>query len=191
MAMFRKSGDLPGMAFGHQNAAGAAYLFNDLSRTQYHAQRSLTLYEELGDAHGANSPRSRLADVARQRGDLDQAAALYKEAVVGWRNVGQYGAMARCLECLAFIAHDLSQKIRAEERTQWLRSSTSLLGAADAFRQAYNSPMNVFERREYDERLARIQKDAGDSLFTETWRMGQDMDPDQAILSLQEFQISA
>jgi hypothetical protein len=187
MAMLRKGGDFPGLAFGHQNASGAAFILNDPVKAQYHAERSLALFEELGDAHGVNSPRSRLADLARQRGDLDQATSLYKEVVIGWRNVGQYGAMARCLECLAFIGRARGQTAGDESRSQWLTRSATLLGVAAAIRQDHNSPMNVLERPGYDDELSNIKKAAGERAFQEAWKTGQAMNPDQAILFMQEY----
>jgi len=187
MAMFRQGGDFSGLAFGHQTASGVAFIFKIPAKVQYHAERSLEIYDELGDAHGVNIPRSRLADLARQRGELDQATSLYKQVVIGWRNVGQYGAMARCLECLAFIGHARAMMAGDESQTQWLRRSMTFLSVAAAIRQDHNSPMNLFERPEYVDELAKIKEAAGARGFQEAWNAGQSMDPDQVIVFMQEF----
>ncbi len=187
MAMFRQSGDLLGLAFGHQLAAGAAILFNNPAKAQIHSERSLALYEEVGNLHDANSPRSKLADLARQRGDLDQATSLYQQVVVGWRNVGQFGAMARCLECLSFIGRVRASQAEDTMSAKWLSRSATLLGFAEAIRQDHNSPMNIFERREYEEELALIRQATGEKDFEKDWKVGQAMDSDQAILFMQDF----
>ena len=187
MAMFRQSGDFSGLAFGHQVAGGVAYLFKNPAKAQFHSERALAIYEELGNTHDINSPRSRLADLARQRGDLDQASTLYKQVVIGWRNVGQYGAMARCLECLAFIGHARAMTAGGESRSQWLTRSVTFLSVAAAIRQDHNSPMNMFEQPEYKDELARIKQATGERAFQEAWKTGQVMDPDQAINFMQEF----
>jgi hypothetical protein len=187
MAMLRQGGDFLGLAFGHQNASAFAFLFKNPAKAQYHAQRSLAIYEELGNTHDVNSPRSRLADLARQRGDLEQATPLYKQVVIGWRNVGQYGAMARCLECLAFIGRARAKTAGDESQSQWLARSATLLGVAAAIRHDHNSPMNMFERPEYKEELAKLKQTTGERAFQEAWITGQGMDPDQAIQYMQEF----
>lgn len=187
MLLFRRSGDIWGLALGHNMAGGASFILNDPDKAQYHAEHALELYDELGDTHMANGPRSMLANLARQHGDLDRATLLYKEIITGWRNVGQYGAMARCLECLAFIGRVRASESEDDSRALWLARSATLLGSAEIIRREYDSPMNVLERPEYEEEFAKIRQAAGEKEFHKAWKMGQAMLPDQAIDFIKEF----
>jgi tetratricopeptide (TPR) repeat protein len=181
MAMFRQGGEFWGLAYGYATAARASLTSGEIKKAQYNAQRSLSLFIEIGDTQMVNIARSLLADVAQQRGELDQAAHYYNQAISGWRNVDQYGAMARCLECLAFVNNNRSQAAGDEVRFQLLSISSTLLGAAAAIRRVNNTPMTPPERLEYDKELAQIKEAAGASAFNKAWLRGQVMDPDQAV----------
>jgi predicted ATPase len=186
MAMFRQSSEFWGLAYGHQMAARASFNNADFTKAEYHARRSLELYADFGDVHMVNMPRSLLADLARQKGDLNQAEPLYQDAASGWRNVGQFGALARCLESLAFVNHARAQAAGEVERARYLSRSIALLGAANAIRQIRNTPMDPVEHSEYEDELAQIKASAGETLFSEAWLRGQAMDPDQAVAVIQE-----
>jgi predicted ATPase len=181
MAMFRQGGEFWGLAFGHNMAAIASYNSGDLEKAQQHAERAIGLYTELGENALINSTRSLIADVARQRGDLDRAEHAYSEAIAGWRNINAYGGMSRCLECLAFVYNKRAQSAGDDIGISWLVRAATLLGAAAAIRQSNNTPMVAREQVEYDEELALIQAAAGKSDFKEGWQRGQAMDPDEAV----------
>jgi len=181
MAMFRQSGEIWGLAFGHQMAARVFHSRDDFTQAEFHARRSLELYTDFGEIHSINMPRSMLADLSRERGDYDQAEPLFKEAVLGWRNVDQLGAVARCLELLAFVSLARVQDAGDDDHPQYLSRSVTLLGAADVVRQIRNTPMSVTEKTEYEEKLTQIKALAGETLFSEAWQQGQKMDLDQAV----------
>jgi hypothetical protein len=161
-------------------AARVSFSRADFAKAEYHARRSLELYTDFGEVHTINMPRSMLADLARQRNDYDQAEPLYMDAVVGWRNVGQFGAVARCLESLAFASLARAMDAGDDNRPKYLSRSAILLGAADAVRQIRNTPMNAFEQSEYETKLPQIKALAGEKRFSEAWQQGQRMDLDQA-----------
>ena len=181
MGMFRKSGDLWGLGFGHWQAAGLFYLLKDFTKSQYHAERSLALFEEIGAMSSANIPRSRLADLARRRGDLAVAVELYREVAVGWRNAGNFGGMARVVECQAFIVRLQAENAQGDSRMEKLVFAATLLGATDAIRKDHKSTMNFIEQSEYDDELVKLKEAIGESLFQESWRQGQEMTPDEVI----------
>ena len=142
-----------------------------------------------GDGHWAatGSLRSLIADVARQRGDLDRAEQAYSEAIAGWRNINAYGGMSRCLECLAFVYNKRGQSAGGEIGNSWLVRSATLLGAGAAVRQANNTPMVPREQVEYDEELASIRAATGKTDFKEAWQRGQAMDADEAVAFSREL----
>jgi non-specific serine/threonine protein kinase len=84
--------------------------------------------------------RSELGHFLRQDGDLDAAAALYRETLPIWRDLGRRAAAVHELECLGFIAAAQGRIARAAR----------LLGAAEAQREALNVLMTPLERLEYD-----------------------------------------
>ncbi len=104
MAMLRQGNELWGLGMGYQMAAFACLVAGNEEGARTHAERALSHYGQIGDVHYANIPRSILADLARQDGDLERASIMYREIVQVWRDKGNVGAVARCLECLAFIA---------------------------------------------------------------------------------------
>jgi len=181
MAMFRQGGEFWGLAFGYRMAALVSFEGGEFVKAQHFAERSLSLFTEIGDEGIINVVRSLLADAARQRGDLDQAVRYYNEAISGWRNRDRYGALARCLECLAFVNKNRAQAAGADSRFFWLSHAATLLGAAAAIRRVHNTPMTPPERTEFDEELAMIKETAGESAFNKAWLRGQVMDSDQAV----------
>jgi hypothetical protein len=186
MAMFRQAGELWGLGFGHQLAAAAAFLEKEMAKAQYHAERSLELYEELGETYSINSPRSRLADLAKHRGNLEEAAGLYIKAIAGWRDAGQFGAMARCTECLAFTARAQVAASPEADFIDRLSFSATLLGASEAMRIAYQSHMNYLERKEHEVEVALLEESAGKEVFDKAWQQGQAMNPDQVVAFIQD-----
>jgi tetratricopeptide (TPR) repeat protein len=179
MAMYQQGDEFWGMGMGHQIAAFACLAEGNEDGARSHAEQSLSYYNQIGDQHFANIPRSILADFARRNGELEQAASMYRETMLSWRDKGNAGAVARCLECLAFTT-------RAQAETEQppgplLENAATLLGAAAAVRQAHNSPMTAVEQPEYDTELSATQDAAGNTLFQTAWQRGQLLDLDQAV----------
>jgi tetratricopeptide (TPR) repeat protein len=182
MAMLRQGGDLWGLGFGHAMASGAAFVFKDPDKACFHAQRSLEIFGDYGDAYTANIPRSRLADLARQRGDLEEATALYKQVIAGWRDATQFGAMARCVECLAFVGRAKAQDPGSDSQTGWLSFAATLLGAAATLRTDHKAAMTFLEQAEFDDEVEKLKSLAGEEPFQQNWQRGQRMDPDQIVV---------
>ncbi len=187
MVMLRQGNESSGLGLGHLLAAFTCVSSGDEVRARFHAERALFYFDEIDAVHFANVPRSVLAELARKDGELEQAERMYREIVQVWRDKGNAGAAARCLECLAFIAHAKS----ADEKQPaiLLAYAATLLGAADAVRRESHSPMTAVEQPEYDAELAAIQNATDDDFFQTAWKRGQRMDLDQAVnyaLSAQE-----
>lgn len=180
MSIFRESRYLWGLGMGHQIAALIRMYAGEYEAAQTHSEQSLDLFNEIGDMHMSNVPRSILAETARRQGDLDEAAHLYRQAALVWRDKGNFGGLARCLECLAFIEY---AKMRSAEVLvmEQPKHAIALLGAAEAIRQHYQSPMIAVEESEYETEIALIRQAAGESVFLAAYRQGQLMTMDQAI----------
>jgi tetratricopeptide (TPR) repeat protein len=181
MSIFRESRYLWGLGMGHQIAAQILMYGGEYEAAQTHAEQSLDLFNEISDIHMSNVPRSILAETARRQGDFDEAIDLYRQAALVWRDKGNFGGLARCLECLAFIEH-ARMKVTETLNTERLKLAIALLGAAETIRQHYQSPMTAVETSEYETELAMIRQAAGNSVFLADYQRGQKMSVDQAIL---------
>jgi tetratricopeptide (TPR) repeat protein len=147
----------------------------DLPTARSKFSRSLAVFQEYGDLHFSNVARSGLAETARQEKDFSQAIRLYLETITAWQEFGNLGAIARCLECLAFIAGDLAQtQTGPAERQTLLRCAGVLLGAAETLRESSGSAMTHEERLEYDQRVPVVQSLAPQEVFKDGWLQGRE-----------------
>jgi len=148
------------------------------------AQRSYTesnvIFTKYGDRQFMTVSLSGLADIARLTGDLPRAISLYREVIANWVTMGNRGAVARCLECLAFIA--IAQAMEGlEGRSTWLHRAANLFGAAATLRTTSRSDMSIDERKEYDIQLAQLQQSLEPADFSAAWATGQALDLTQAV----------
>ena len=104
---------------------------------------------------------------------------MYQEIVQVWHDKGNIGAAARCLECLASIAH--AQAAGEKRRPDQLVNAATLLAAAEAIRRENNSPMTALELPEYKAEFAAIQDAVENRFFQTAWQLGQRMNLDQAV----------
>lgn len=86
-------------------------------------QRSLFLYEELGDESGIAASLNALAVAARDRGDYASAQANFERSLACWRLLSDRLAIARCLHNLANVV-----RVRGDySRARWaLREATDI-----------------------------------------------------------------
>ncbi len=156
--------------------AQMGFAFIALSQRDYAAARALfekglESFSRLGDKHFANTMKSGLADVARREGNYTEAAALYHECLAVWREFGHRGAIARCLECLGFIANAQGEPERAAQ----------LMGAAQTLREISDSQMTPEEGPEYDHELAILHSKLDAATFAKEWKQGRGLTIEQAI----------
>jgi tetratricopeptide (TPR) repeat protein len=152
----------------HGNYESAKQFFTD----------GLHVFTRLKYKHFQLATRSELGHIARHTGDLQQARQIYSETIMGWKDLGNRGAIAHELECFAFIA------ITEEE----LQHALKLFGAAEALREKAQSPMTDFERVEYDQSVAQLRSILNEAEFSELWAEGRSMTMEQTIeFALEEY----
>jgi hypothetical protein len=179
MAIMRELNDAWGEAMGHMVAGNAFLRSRDLSTARQHYEQSALLFDETGYGYMANIGRSGLAEIAWLQGDYSRALALYPQVMQAWRLADQRGAIARCLECLGFIAG--IQARDTAEPLPLLRRAATLFAAADVIRRANNSPMHPWEQVEYDGHVKALREMLDPDPFAAAWHAGQRMDLDQAV----------
>jgi tetratricopeptide (TPR) repeat protein len=165
-------------------------------RAKQNLDEGLAIFSEMGDKHFANVARSSVADMARLSGDRDTARKLYQQIMLAWRDLGNLGAVARCLECLAFLEvppADLGSQgsgAPCDDESAVTRCSDAarLLGAAATLRRRHAAPMAAYEEEEHRTHVAALQACAGSEAFAEAWASGEALALDDAFtLALQAF----
>ena len=146
----------------------------------------MDIYTDLGDKYAANPARSLLAELAREEGDFEQAAKLFRETILVWRDTGRADAGVRTIESLAFTTHAQVEGKNDESHQAHLVYAATLLGAADAIRRNIERPLSFLDKPEYERELAALHEAAGEEAFQFAWQKGQAMDLDQAVLLVLE-----
>jgi predicted ATPase/class 3 adenylate cyclase len=159
-----------------------AYSQEDYPEAQARFLESLSIWQRASDHYFTHLPMSGLADVARRTGDAGSAVTLYRELVVRWQQIGNVGAVARCIECLGFIAAERGDAEADGGASS--RHAARLLGAAGALREASAVPMRPEERTEYDRVAGRLLGTEGGPPSPgapDAWREGRAMTRAQAV----------
>jgi len=128
-------------------------------------------YRDLGDPYSELFWRSQLAHVARRSGSLDESEAIYRETIRAWQHMGNRGAIANQLECLAFLA------LARDERSRVAR----LLGAAESLRESAGAAMAPVEREEYEAAVAQMRLDSDGPALDAAWAQGRQMGAEAAV----------
>jgi predicted ATPase/class 3 adenylate cyclase len=154
----------------------AAYRQGLYDEARAHFRESMAIFSTRNERTAFNYARSAVADVDRQQGHYDEATHLYQETLAEWRLLGNLGGVARCIECLGFMAAAQGSPEHAAQ----------LWGAASALRGAQSAPMTTEEGVEYAQltdaaRAAAGRSGAGSSGFEDAWTAGQALTPAQAI----------
>lgn len=157
----------------------------DYNEAQRLYQESYALYEQIGLIGFQNICRSGLADVARVNGDFPRAIRLYQETVAVHVVIGNRGGIARCLECLAFIANaqDSGSTLGVSKKKEdvMLRHAAMLFGAAEAMRELSRSTMRPEERQEYEAQVAELRRLLDREELESAWEAGRALDVERAV----------
>jgi predicted ATPase/DNA-binding winged helix-turn-helix (wHTH) protein len=95
----------------------------NFTAAEYFLQRSLDIYEELGDQWGIAASLNALAIAARDRGNYSLAQSNFERSLACWRMLPDQLAIARCLHNLSNVV-----KVRGDySRARWaLREATDI-----------------------------------------------------------------
>jgi predicted ATPase/class 3 adenylate cyclase/Tfp pilus assembly protein PilF len=159
----------------------AAYQAGEYEEARRCFLASMTIHERLPGGQFQNISRSGLADVAWRLGDYDQAEALNGEVLTEWQRLGNRGAMARILECLAFVAKDRAQVEAGDQSLALFRRAAILLGAADMLRMSSGNPMTGAEHDEYEREIAGVRSALDPAVFDSARADGRGLTLEQAV----------
>lgn len=147
---------------------------------------ALETLQTIGDPYYTNVARSGLADAHRLLGNYGQASVAYLETIRGWRKLGNMGAIARCLECLGFVALSLAQGFEREKRESRAGLAATLFGGAEKIREENQAEMLAIERVQYEQQIAVLKNLASQgendpTRLDKNWALGREMNLDQRI----------
>jgi hypothetical protein len=166
-----------------------AYRQGSYDEAETHFLESMAIRDAMHDRTALNVARSALADVARRQGRFAESAALYRETLAQWRQLGNLGAVARCMECLGFLAAAQAgagaprqPEVGAGLSGADLTGAARLLGAAQALRESGPTlPMTAEEKVEYERLVAAARTFADPVAFDAAWDEGCAMTAAQAV----------
>jgi predicted ATPase len=151
--------------------AHTAALLGDIEAARARFGESAEIARKIGNKRIVYSSQSELAHVLREHGELDEPLATYRDLLPKWKDLGHRSAVAHELECIAYIL------IRKEEPER----AATLLGAAEALREAIDSVMTQMEQVEYEKEISTLRELLGEDLIRKQWEEGRAMTIDQAI----------
>ena len=135
-------------------------------------EESMRIYEEIGARFNVILEKSHLAHLERRQGNFAQALEYYRETIIAFRDMAQFGAVSHQLECFGFIALEKDQDERALQ----------LFAAANILRKRHGTPMTPDEQLYFEEQLTILREKMNEALFDSAWSTGYAMSMEQAIM---------
>jgi predicted ATPase/class 3 adenylate cyclase len=173
--------DLPLVRYFIRCLADLERYQGDHATARSHYEEALALWqreeENLHKKQRTAEILARLALIAHEQGDLDRAAALGRESMALYREVGAKGEKLETVEFLeayGSLVAALGQPARAAR----------LLGAASAFREVAGAPLPPADCPEHERSLATARAALGEEAFAAAWAEGRAMTPGEAIAAV-------
>jgi predicted ATPase/class 3 adenylate cyclase len=157
-----------------------AYISREFPDALQYFTQSNALFTKYNDRQFMNITRGGLADIALQRGDFEQAESIYLEVLKMWVMIGNRGAVARMLECLAAVAIGRAKE-SSSNQSALLQRSVNLFGAAETLRKVSNSDMTGQEKPEYEAWLEELRQSLTPDQFSTAWAAGSRLSQAQAV----------
>ncbi len=151
--------------------ARLAAMLGDAETARLKFEEGAEMARRIGNKRMVYSNRSEYAHVLRETGRFDEAYAIYKEVIPGWKDLGHRAAVAHELECMAYI---LSRREEPER-------AVTLLSAAQAIRKVIDMPRTQIEDEEYEKEVTALRSMLAETEFTALWAEGKSMTMEQAI----------
>jgi len=177
----REFGDKHRLADTLLNYGQTAYLAGEYGIARRQFQESMALFEETGNVQFLNMSRSGLAEIFWREGDTDQAISLIRETLSVWHRLGNRGAVARMLECLAFAFAQRGRAGAAGQPVEDFSKAARLLGAAEALRRDSGAPMTGGEHAEYEHEVEALRGGMNKEAFETSWETGRRLTLEQAV----------
>jgi len=156
------------LIFGQARLAG---MLGDVETARARFEKAAEIAQHMGNKRMIFANRSELAHVLRANGQIDEAYAIYRAVIPGWKDLGHRAAVAHELECIAYILTHREELERA----------VTLLSGAQAIRKAINLPRTKIEDDEYEQEVLKMRRLLGEANFERNWTEGENLSMDEAI----------
>lgn len=144
------------------------------SRAREHAEESIALLRELGDRGTTAEALIGLARVRTYQGDLEAADQLYQECLMLLQEIHNKESIPACLEGLAVAKAEQGELVWA----------VRLWGAAEALREAIDTPIAPVYLAGYQQAVAHARTRLGQEAFAREWTLGRAMTLEQVLSPL-------
>jgi tetratricopeptide (TPR) repeat protein len=168
---FREMGDTWSLALALVCLGRTVLMAGDPGASRPMLEEGAERFQALGDIWGQALACSNLALTALQQKAYDLAAALYRQSLGLFWQDGDQVLMGRSLEELAWLAHKRGDSDRA----------ASLLGMAEALRQAIGAQLHTSARAEHEAVVAGVRGQLGNEVFARAWADGRAMPVEEAV----------
>jgi predicted ATPase/DNA-binding SARP family transcriptional activator len=174
LAIKRELGDQAGIAASLNNLGMVAYEEGDLAAARLYLAQSLAINRSLGNRHGIAASLNHLGNVVRLEGDLERARLLHEESLAIKRELGNKWGVIFSLEGLAGVT-------AARMLPEGARRAASLLGAAEALREAFGVALTPGEREQWTRDASTAQALLDAESFAAAWAKGRAMTLEEAV----------
>ena len=171
LALFRKVGDVAGIAWTLNYQGDVARESNNLAAARSFYEQSLAAFSLSRDGWGIASALSDLASLSSDESNNDEARRLYGESIQMFQSLGHKRGIARVLECLAANAAAQSDAVQ----------SLRFAGAAAALRERLGTPLTPTEQPKLEKALEFARRTLGNAAGLTAWMEGWGMPVEQAI----------
>ncbi|HEX5414878.1 MAG TPA: tetratricopeptide repeat protein [Chloroflexota bacterium] len=171
LAASRELGDPRGVASWLANLGMIMLARGDDKRAKELGEESLVIRRSLGYKGGCAHSLAILGRIALQQGAYERATVCYKESLTLRQETGEKEGIATALEGLAAVAGMQGQSV----------SAARLSGSAEALRTLLGAPLTPIDRPSYQQTIAALRAQLGESTFRKAWTEGHAMTLEEAI----------
>lgn len=171
LALSRELGYQQGIVYALCDLGHVCWHQGDYTPARALLEEGLALCRRLGQKRRLAFGLWSLGLVAHDEGKYAEAHSLYEEGLVTGREAGDPFGTAFCLEAFAALAATQGRAPRAAR----------LLGAAESYRAAINSPLPRSHRSDYDRPVALMRAALSEATFAEARAAGRAMTLEDAI----------
>ena len=176
LALRRELGDARGVGWALHNLGALARMEGDYARARSLAEEALALRRSKGNRYGVAASLGSLAKIARDEGDFAKAKKLALESLQIRRDLGDTQGIANCLEIVGEVTRRQGDGTRA---VRFFAFSARL-------REVLQAPLPPAERLRYEQSLAQVRAEMGESAFQAAWAAGRAMTLEQAARAVAE-----
>ncbi len=171
LALFQKSGNMPGIIQALTGLGELARLVGDYKQASDAYEKCLTVCRETGHRWREAMTLSNLAYIAQHQGDHERAEALLLEDL----------SLMRVLKLDYLIASGLPMLAGPTEAKGEPMRAARLLGASEALLEPMGASILPADQIEVDRYVATIRKQLGEDAFTAAWAEGRAMTLEEVI----------